>query len=201
MTGSAPPGVQLIGEKVRLREFRADDLDDSDAILGDDRVTRWLSFDSRTREQQADVLTGALERAKHTPCIEYYLAVTTHTEDRLIGFVRLGLSGLKAAKLGFAIAAPRWATGTPSTPPASSSATGSPHSGSTASPQPSDPITPPPSRSSPSSPSLRRADYAITSSPTARGATPSCTPYSPTNGNQPLPANYGAENDRLLDVQ
>jgi ribosomal-protein-alanine N-acetyltransferase len=47
-------------------EFRIDNLHDSDAILGDDRVTRWLSFDSRTREQQAEVLTGAIERAQQT---------------------------------------------------------------------------------------------------------------------------------------
>ncbi|MGH3874487.1 MAG: GNAT family N-acetyltransferase [Pseudonocardiaceae bacterium] len=103
--------VRLTGAKVRLREFRADDLDDTDTILGDDRVTRWLSFDSRTREQQAGVLTGALERAQHTPRTEYYLAVTTHTDDRLIGFVRLGLSGVQAAKLGAAVAAPHWGHG------------------------------------------------------------------------------------------
>ena len=111
MTESTQHGVRLTGDKVRLREFQADDLDDSDAILGDDRVTRWLSFDSRTREQQAEVLAGALERAKHTPRTEYYLAVTTHTDDRLIGFVRLGLSGVQAAKLGGAVAAPHWGHG------------------------------------------------------------------------------------------
>ncbi|HEX5346929.1 MAG TPA: GNAT family protein [Pseudonocardiaceae bacterium] len=96
---------------MRLREFRLDDLDAADAILGDDRVTRWLSFDSRTREQQAKVLTGAIERAKQTPRTEYYLAVTTHTDERLIGFVRLGLSGVQAAKLGAAIAAAHWGHG------------------------------------------------------------------------------------------
>ena len=67
MTKATQHGVRLTGDKVRLREFRLDDLDGADAILGDDRVTRWLSFDSRTREQQAQVLTGAIERAKHTP--------------------------------------------------------------------------------------------------------------------------------------
>ncbi|MGH3983532.1 MAG: GNAT family N-acetyltransferase [Pseudonocardiaceae bacterium] len=111
MTDTSQYGVRLIGTKVRLREFRPDDLDNSDAVLGDERVTRWLSFDSRTREQQAEVITGAIERAKHIPRTEYYLAVTTHTDDRLIGFVRLGLSGVQAAKLGFAIAAPHWGHG------------------------------------------------------------------------------------------
>ena len=111
MTETVQHGVTLAGDRVRLREFRADDLDDSDAILGDDRVTRWLSFDSRTREQQAEMLTGAIERAQQTPRTEYYLAVTTHTDDRLIGFVRLGLGGVQAAKLGFAVAAAHWGHG------------------------------------------------------------------------------------------
>lgn len=111
MTETAQQGVTLAGERVRLREFRLDDLDDADAILGDDQVTRWLSFDSRTREQQAKVLTGAIERAKQTPRTEYYLAVTTHTDDRLIGFMRLGLGGVQAAKLGAAIAAAHWRHG------------------------------------------------------------------------------------------
>jgi ribosomal-protein-alanine N-acetyltransferase len=111
MTDIPQYGVRLTGAKVRLREFRLDDLDEADAILGDDRVTWWLSFDSRTREQQAEVLTGAIERAKHTPRTEYYLAVTTHTDDQLIGFVRLGLSGVQAAKLGGAGAVSHWGHG------------------------------------------------------------------------------------------
>lgn len=111
MTDTVQHGVRLTGDGVRLREFRADDLDDTDAILGDDQVTWWLSFDSRTREQQTQVLTGAIERAKHIPRTEYYLAITTHADEQLIGFVRLGLSGVQAAKLGFAIAAPHWGHG------------------------------------------------------------------------------------------
>jgi ribosomal-protein-alanine N-acetyltransferase len=111
MTETVQHGVTLAGDRVRLREFRIDDLDDVDAILGDNRVTHWLSFDPRTREQQAEVLTGAIERAQQTPRTEYYLAVTTHTDDRLIGFVRLGLGGVQAAKLGFAVAAAHWGHG------------------------------------------------------------------------------------------
>ncbi|MGH3772225.1 MAG: GNAT family N-acetyltransferase [Pseudonocardiaceae bacterium] len=111
MTDTSQYGVRLTGDKVRLREFRLDDLDDADAVLGDDRVTWWLSFDSRTREKQAEVLTSVIERAKDTPRTEYYLAVTTHTDDQLIGFVRLGLSGVQAAKLGGAGAMPHWGHG------------------------------------------------------------------------------------------
>jgi RimJ/RimL family protein N-acetyltransferase len=111
MTKATQYGVRLTGDKVRLREFRTDDLDDTNAILGDDRVTRWLSFDSRSRDQQAQVLTDAIERAQQLPRTEYYLAITTHADDQLIGFVQLGIGGVQAAKLGFAIAAPHWGHG------------------------------------------------------------------------------------------
>lgn len=96
-------GVSVSGDRVRLREFRLDDVDDSLALVGDDRMTRWLSFDSLTREQQAQRLEDAIERSRLTPRTEYYLAVTTDENDQMIGFARLGLSGVKAAKLGYAI--------------------------------------------------------------------------------------------------
>ncbi len=64
-------GVRIRGDRVWLREFRAGDLDDTLAVVGDDRVTRWLSFDSKSREQQAELLAGVIERARHDPRTEY----------------------------------------------------------------------------------------------------------------------------------
>jgi ribosomal-protein-alanine N-acetyltransferase len=103
--------VELHGEQVRLREFRMDDVDAALAVVGADRVTRWLSFDSRTREQTSAMLLGAIERARLTPRNEYYLAATEPASDRVIGFVRLGLGGVQAAKLGYAIRADHWGHG------------------------------------------------------------------------------------------
>jgi RimJ/RimL family protein N-acetyltransferase len=79
-------------------------------VVGDDRVTESLSFDTRSRLQAADMLSGTLDRAKLEPRTEYYLAVTTAGEG-LVGFVRLGLNGVHAAKLGYAIAADHWRRG------------------------------------------------------------------------------------------
>ncbi len=101
----------LDGDRVRLREFRADDLDNSLAVVADDRVTWWLSFDSKTRDQQAELLDAAIGRARDVPRTEYYLAVTTLTSDRLIGFVRLAFAGVQAGKLGYAIAYDHWGHG------------------------------------------------------------------------------------------
>lgn len=108
---AVPHNVTLTGQLVRLREFRSDDLDASMAVVGDDQVTRFLSFDSKTRDEQAELLAAAIERAQQEPRTEYYLGVTPHDDDRLIGFIRLGLTGVKAAKLGYAVAAGHWGRG------------------------------------------------------------------------------------------
>jgi RimJ/RimL family protein N-acetyltransferase len=103
--------VDLLGARTRLREFRSDDGADAFAIVGDDRVTRFLSFDSRNQEAAQSMIDGAVERAKLRPRNEYYLGMATIEDDRLIGFCRLGLTGIRAAKLGYAVAAEHWGKG------------------------------------------------------------------------------------------
>jgi ribosomal-protein-alanine N-acetyltransferase len=56
------------------------------------------------------MIAGAVQRAQDEPRTEYYLAVTT-PDDELVGFVRLALTGVKAAQLGYAIRADRWGKG------------------------------------------------------------------------------------------
>lgn len=102
--------VELSGHSVVLREFRNEDAADAFAVLGDDAVTRWLSFDSRDQATVDRLIAEAVERAPRVPRSEYYLAVTLPS-DAFIGFVRLGLTGVKAAKLGYAIRADHWGKG------------------------------------------------------------------------------------------
>jgi len=97
--------VLIRGNLTVLREFDAGDLDGMLAIAGDDRVTRWLSFDSRDRDQVKTMLDGILERATIQPRTEYYLAIAFPADDRqVVGFARLGLTGVKSCKLGYAVA-------------------------------------------------------------------------------------------------
>ncbi|MFI7026667.1 GNAT family N-acetyltransferase [Micromonospora sp. NPDC049900] len=102
--------ITIPGRVITLRELRPDDAADALAIIGDDRVTHWLSFDSRDHAAAVAMIEGAVIRAQQTPRTEYYLAVAD-TEDRMIGFARLGLSGHQAAKLGYAINADHWGHG------------------------------------------------------------------------------------------
>ncbi|MEE6261264.1 GNAT family N-acetyltransferase [Plantactinospora sonchi] len=102
--------IGISGGLVDLRDFRADDVDDALAIDGDERVTRWLSFDVRNRIQTVAMLEGAILRAQAEPRTEYYLAVTDK-KDRMVGFARLGLGGVRGAELGYAIRADHWGRG------------------------------------------------------------------------------------------
>ena len=112
--------VRLVGQCVTLREFAPEDLAEVHAIVGDPAVTDWLSFDARDRAGAAAMLAGIRERAGQTPRTEYYLAVTAPPGEPgagapgggpVVGFIRLGLTGVRAAKLGYAVRADAWRQG------------------------------------------------------------------------------------------
>jgi ribosomal-protein-alanine N-acetyltransferase len=112
--------VRLVGQCVTLREFAPEDLAEVHAIVGDPVVTDWLSFDARDRAGAAAMLAGIRERAGQTPRTEYYLAVTAPPGEPgagapgggpVVGFIRLGLTGVRAAKLGYAVRAAAWRRG------------------------------------------------------------------------------------------
>nr|WP_277605360.1 GNAT family protein [Glycomyces sp. L485] len=95
-----------------LREFRESDARAVHPIVGDDRVTKWLSFDSRSVQEAENMLHGVLERATLQPRTEYYLAVEhLDSPGSLVGFARLALSGVRAGKLGYAVAYQAWGRG------------------------------------------------------------------------------------------
>ncbi|MFI9723574.1 GNAT family N-acetyltransferase [Streptomyces sp. NPDC052396] len=103
--------LRLTGGKVVLRDFTLADVDDMLRVFGDDRVTRWLSFDSRDRDQTRARIENAVKNAQRTPRTEFYLAVATPDDDRAIGFVRLVHSGNRGEDIGCAIAADAWGRG------------------------------------------------------------------------------------------
>jgi ribosomal-protein-alanine N-acetyltransferase len=102
--------VAIIGARVRLREFRPADLDASMAVVGDPEVTRSLSFDTRSREDQAERLVDDIARAQSDPRPDYYLAIANDA-DMLIGFVRIGLGGHRSGELGYAVRRDDWGRG------------------------------------------------------------------------------------------
>jgi RimJ/RimL family protein N-acetyltransferase len=57
------------------------------------------------------MLVYAAEMGPREPRPEYYLAIAEPESDRLVGFIRLAFSGVKAAKLGYAVRADEWRKG------------------------------------------------------------------------------------------
>jgi len=96
--------VEIETLRLRLREFATDDLDALYGIVGDERITHWLSFDTRSEKETSDMLTGVLERARLDDRVEYYLAVDAKDSGEMIGMVRLEVTSPGKARLGGAVA-------------------------------------------------------------------------------------------------
>ena len=102
----------LTGDLTTLREFRTSDLDDYLAIVSDDRVTSWMSFDSRDRacrREGADLDHRARSagRTGRTTCSPSPAGTTTGWSASPAS----GRPGVKAAHLGYAIHADHWGRG------------------------------------------------------------------------------------------
>jgi ribosomal-protein-alanine N-acetyltransferase len=102
--------VLIAGPSLTLREFRTDDLDASMAVVGDPEVTQSLSFDTRSRADQAELLAKDIARAQIKPRPDYYLAVA-NSADILIGFIRIGLGRDNSGELGYALRREDWGKG------------------------------------------------------------------------------------------
>jgi [ribosomal protein S5]-alanine N-acetyltransferase len=102
--------VAITGSRIQLREFRFTDLDASMAVVGDPEVTRSLSFDTRTKTDQAERLADDIARAQSEPRPDYYLGIANEA-DLLIGFVRIGLGGHRSGELGYAVRREDWGKG------------------------------------------------------------------------------------------
>lgn len=103
--------VLLEAKRVVLRDFEDRDLDGCMTIVGDQRVTNSLSFDTRTRDQHAERLAADIKRAQTDPRPDYYLAVIEQATDDFLGFVRIGFDRPGTGEIGCAIRADRWGEG------------------------------------------------------------------------------------------
>jgi ribosomal-protein-alanine N-acetyltransferase len=103
--------VTIPGPLLTLRDFHDGDLDGILALVGDDRVTHNLSFDTKDEPAALAYLDAAVERAQTNPRPDYFLAVIENSSGVLVGFVRLGLTGIRAADLGYGLRHACWGRG------------------------------------------------------------------------------------------
>ena len=105
--------IRLPGDRVVLREFRSTDTAAVHEIVGDRRVAGWLSFDTKSYAETEELVRIATTRAGEPRRSEYYLVVqrADDPDEQPVGFVRLALAGVAAAKLGYAIGSAHWGNG------------------------------------------------------------------------------------------
>ncbi|MEU3499507.1 GNAT family protein [Streptomyces hundungensis] len=100
-------------QHLALRELTADDVEAVLAIYGSSTATEHLSFEPRSRDEVAQLLSYTITAATSTPRSEFSLAVTEQATARLIGFGRLALDPhqQEAATIGFALHPEKWGAG------------------------------------------------------------------------------------------
>ncbi|WP_172387061.1 GNAT family N-acetyltransferase [Streptomyces sp. MNP-20] len=94
-----------------MRDFTLDDVDGMLRVFGDGRVTQWLPFDSRNRDETQARIEAAIRNARAFPRTEFSLAVAKRDDNRAIGFIRLVHAGSQGEDIGCAIAADEWGRG------------------------------------------------------------------------------------------
>ena len=77
--------ARLEGKRVALREWRADEVDAMHRWLGDRRVTRYLSFGSKTLEDSARHLAECLRDQERPDRERYFLAMELRESQQIIG--------------------------------------------------------------------------------------------------------------------
>lgn len=82
-------GVELIGERVILREFTMGDVSAMYAYLSDDEVFRHISWNQPTFDETSAAVRQAMEAARSTPRRDYELAVTLRDTGEVVGQVTL----------------------------------------------------------------------------------------------------------------
>ncbi|MEV6588161.1 GNAT family N-acetyltransferase [Streptomyces acidicola] len=105
--------VRRSSPRLELRELAHEDLDAVLAIYGSPEATEHLSFEPRTPEQVAQIVSRSIASATATPRTEYALAVIERDTAGLIGFGRLATDPhqQRGATMGFALCPDAWGVG------------------------------------------------------------------------------------------
>src|SRR5687767_14058357 len=84
--------VELMGEKVVLREISVADLDAALAFASDPKVTRHLRLEPQSREQELAAIKSMVATARATPRTQFELAAIERSSGAMVGMGRIGLT-------------------------------------------------------------------------------------------------------------
>ncbi|MFE9687646.1 GNAT family N-acetyltransferase [Streptomyces sp. NPDC006285] len=105
--------VSRHSQRLELRELVLDDVAAMHAVYGSTTATEHLSFEPRTMDQVAQIVTRSVASATAEPRTEYALAVVQRETGDLIGSGRLATDPhqQRGATFGFALHPDTWGAG------------------------------------------------------------------------------------------
>lgn len=105
--------VDIVSERLGLREISRADAPALLAIYGDSAATRHMPFEPRTGEQVDAIIEAALKAAADEPRHVYAMAVTDTAAGEVIGVARLGIERdhPHSAEIGFGLRPDQWGRG------------------------------------------------------------------------------------------
>lgn len=105
------PWFPIRTRRLRLREFRAEDLADVHAYASDPQTVRFMDWGPNTPQVSRERLDLLLSAQAVWPRPEVNLAVELVDQERVIGSIRLSLDGAGGADFGYAYGSPYWRHG------------------------------------------------------------------------------------------
>ena len=105
--------MQLITERLLLREFRATDWPAVLAYQSDPRYLRYYAWDTRTPDEVRAFVTRFMAQQEEQPRSKFQLAIELRAEARLIGNcgLRLEAAGARVGEIGYELAPAYWEQG------------------------------------------------------------------------------------------
>jgi RimJ/RimL family protein N-acetyltransferase len=107
--------ARLEGERIVLREWRADEVGAMHRWLGNPEVTRFLSWGSQTLADSARHLSECLEAQRQDERKRYFLAIEVRQDGRVVGDAGFEWSSetgdLREGRLGYFVEPEYWGRG------------------------------------------------------------------------------------------
>ncbi|MEM7172398.1 MAG: GNAT family N-acetyltransferase [Pseudomonadota bacterium] len=103
--------LQREGQRLLLREWRSDEVDALHRWLGDPKVTRFLSWGSRSRSDSREHLALILAEQQAAHRTKYFFALELKATGQVIGDCGFTWSERKVAEIGYFLEPDFWGQG------------------------------------------------------------------------------------------
>jgi ribosomal-protein-alanine N-acetyltransferase len=103
--------MEILTERLKLREFTQDDFQAVHEYASDPETVRYMPFGPNTKEETREFINRNLKRQQEQPRTEYGLGIVLKREDRLIG--ACGIHGVTEmqASIGYILNRGYWGHG------------------------------------------------------------------------------------------